>query len=123
MPRAVSHTGEKLNVHPYRKLKDEIPVKAYGITQYSPLLHAGADFDIVHDVPIDQFHNIFEGLVKLAMGRLFQRNNVSATIKKAFNKKYLKMRTFKDSPRQTRSINHLPDFKGTATITCAITWY
>ncbi len=95
-----------------RKLLEEIPVKAYGITTYSPLLIAGPNFDIVHDVPIDQFHNVFEGLVKLSMSRLFQRNNVSTDIKKKFNKVFLKMRTFKDSPRQTRSINHLPDFKG-----------
>lgn len=73
------------------------------------------DFDIVQDLPIDQFHNIFEGLVKLAMTRLLRRNATSKGILRRFNKKYIKMRTFKDSPRQTRSLNHLPDFKGECT--------
>ncbi len=48
----------------------------------------------------------------MAMTRLFRKNANSRKIIKCFNKEYLAMRTFKDSPRQTRSINNLPDFKG-----------
>ncbi len=101
----------------YRKLRDEIPVKAYGITNYSPLLRLPPPFDIVHDVPIDEFHNVKEGVVKLAMSRLFRKNAASKNILKKFNKTYMAMRTFRDSPRQTRSLNNLPDFKGIRTFT------
>ncbi len=94
------------------KIRDEIPVRTYGINAYSPLLELDGGFDIVNDIPIDQFHNIFEGIVKLSMTRLFRRNVVADQVLKRFNRRFVRMRTFKDSPRKTRSINHLPDFKG-----------
>ncbi len=97
---------------PFRKIRDEVPVRGQGITAYSPLLNLYPQFDIVQDLPIDEFHNIKEGIVKLAMTRLLRKNAISTQILKRFNKNYLAMRTFKDSPRQTRSLNNLPDFKG-----------
>ncbi len=99
----------------HRKILNEEPTTAYGITGYSPLLDVDGGFDIVHDIPIDPFHNINEGLVKLAMTRLFRKNATSKEILKRFNHKYLAMRTFRDSPRQTRSLKRLPDFKGNVT--------
>ncbi len=98
------------------KQKNEEVVKAYGVTSYSPLLDVPGGFDIVHGLPIDQFHNIFEGLVKLAMTRLLRPNAISKKIKARFNKQYMLMRTFKDSPRRTRSLNNLPDFKGMSNV-------
>lgn len=95
-----------------RKIKNEELVRnKYGITGYSPLLDLPG-FNIVHDVPLDEFHLIKEGLVKMAVTRLFRANRAANEVKKKFNRRYLKMRTFKDSPRRTRSLNNLPDFKG-----------
>ncbi len=94
------------------KILHEEPTRTWGITAYSPLLDLQGDFDIVHDVPIDPFHNINEGLVKLAMTRLLRKNATSKEIINRFDRQYVKMRTFRDSPRQTRSLKRLGDFKG-----------
>ncbi len=97
----------------YRKIRDNVPVEnTHGITGYSPLLDLNMDFNIVDDVPIDEFHIIKEGLVKQALTRLFLKNAVSQDVLKAFNSKYMKMRTFKDFTRRTRTLQQMPDFKG-----------
>ncbi len=95
-----------------RNIRDEIPVRTYGITEYSPLLDMHPSFDIVKDIPIDQFHNIFEGLVKLSMSRLLRRNVVSKGLIRRLNGTYMKLRTFKESPRRPRTLNNLPSFTG-----------
>ncbi len=85
------------------KLLNEEPTNTWGLTAYSPLLDLQGNFDIVHDIPIDPFHNINEGLVKLAITRLLSKNATSKEIIARFDSKYVKMRSFSTSPRQTGS--------------------
>ncbi len=62
-----------------RKIRDNVPVKKTGITQYSALLDLEYPFDIIHDVPADEFHLCKEGLTKQMMVRIFGSTSRIAT--------------------------------------------
>ena len=84
-----------------------------GILGCSPLLDVPG-FDIINDMPLDEFHLLREGATKLMMERIFKLNS-SDYAKEVFsrvNRAYTKMRVFGQSPRRTRTLLRLPDFKG-----------
>ena len=96
----------------FRKIRDGNPPHfACGILGYSPLLDLDG-FDIVDDLPLDMFHLLFEGWTRNVLTRLLGTSVEAKKIFKAFNKEYMRMKTFKHTPRRTRSLQYVPDFKG-----------
>jgi hypothetical protein len=84
-----------------------------GILGYSPLLNL-PDFDIIHSIPVDEFHLLREGLTKNMGMRILIHSTVpvAKTALKRVNRVYCTMKVFSDLPRRTRSLKRLADFKG-----------
>ncbi len=70
-------------------------------------------FDIVWDCPIEEFHNIKEGLSKQIMHRMFIKKKTvySRAVKNELSQLYENMAVFSESPRKTRAIS-VGQFKG-----------
>ncbi len=77
-----------------------------GITTFSPLFDLLGPFSIVWGLPVDQFHLIFEGIVKEMLKRMF--GNVSNKDSRAFHRSLSEMyegtRVFSETPRATRPL-------------------
>ena len=85
-----------------------------GVKGYSPLLDLNTDFDIVHDVVVDEFHLIREGLAKNLIGRIVncQAAQYQAVLRQ-FDEIYQDMRVFSELGWKTRSIkSNFAYFKG-----------
>ncbi len=80
---------------------------------YTPLLDLQYPFDIVHDVPVDDFHLFKEGITKKIAVRIFKGTSAAAKeVTRAFDELFVRMRVFSESPRRTRSVNDVKKFKG-----------
>lgn len=82
-----------------------------GVLGYSPLFYLD-NFDVVEDVVLDEFHLLKEGLAKNMLVRVFTDSAEGRAILAAFDKAHLKMKTFRCTPRRTRSGAYVPDYKG-----------
>ncbi len=65
------------------------------------------------DCPIEEFHNIKEGLSKQIMNRMFikKKTAYSRSVKNELSQLYENMAVFSESPRKTRPIS-VGQFKG-----------
>lgn len=104
----------------YRRIRDEVPTseaRQKGVLQYSPLLDLAYPFDLVQDVPLEEFHLLKEGITKKVLADIFQsKSRHSASILEKFNRDYMKMRVFSQMSRRSRSLLHFSEFKGTSQI-------
>ncbi len=79
----------------------------------SPLLDLEYPFDIIHDVPVDEFHLLKEGIMKQICIRIFTGTSVTAQeVKVAFDEVFPRMRVFSETPRRPKSLRHCNKFKG-----------
>ncbi len=85
-----------------------------GIKIHSPLLDLQYPFDIIHDVPVDEFHLLKEGITKLLCVRIFTGSSVAAKeITAAFDEIFVRTRVFSETPRRPRSVcRSINKFKG-----------
>ena len=84
-----------------------------GILGYSPLLDIPG-FNIVEDVPLDEFHLIREGITKFMMMRMFKQSTTPEAVRlyRRINRVYITTQVFSQCSRRTRTLARLPDFKG-----------
>ncbi len=77
-----------------------------GITLFSPLFDLLTPFDIVWGLPVDQFHLIFEGIVKEMFRRMFtaRSTKVSRRFHRALSDLYRATRVFTETPRPTKAL-------------------
>ena len=83
-----------------------------GVKADTPLYDL-AGFDIVWDLPIEEFHLLFEGLTKVMLDRMFVSSctEKSRPIWKKLSTAYAEMAVFSETSRRTRPIM-LHQFKG-----------
>ncbi len=75
------------------------------------------NFDIVHDVPIEEFHLLKEGMTKLMLLRTACSASVhSKEIAEAFDEAFTKTRVFSETPRRPRRLTHASKFKGNVSV-------
>ncbi len=81
------------------------PEKCYGITSRSPLLDL-PDFDIVYDVPLDEFHLIKEGIIKRLMGAMFldSTHRDNRELLSRLSQCWERLRVFSENARRTDSL-------------------
>ncbi len=90
-----------------------MPVSGKGIVEYSPLLDLEYPFDIIFDVPADEFHLCKEGLTKQMLVRIFKGTSQAATeVTAKLNRFYMAMQTFSETPRRSRHVKYVNKFKG-----------
>ncbi len=88
------------------------PIK-YGIVDYSPLMDLRQEFDIVMDIPLEEFHLIKEGLTKAMFNRVLQgQSRAAKEVQEKFTEALDKVRVFSELPRRSRSLDQLGHFKG-----------
>ncbi len=77
-----------------------------GITSFSPLFDLLGPFSIVWGLPVDQFHLIYEGIVKEMLKRMFvnSTNKESRRFHRALSELYEGTRVFSETPRATRPL-------------------
>ena len=80
---------------------------------FSPLFDLQTPFDIVWGIPVDQFHLIFEGIVKEMLRRMFvaRTTKVSRRFHRALSDMYRATRVFSETPRASRPLQ-LSSLKG-----------
>ncbi len=84
-----------------------------GITAFSPLFDLQSPFDIVWGLPVDQFHLIFEGIVKEMLRRMFVARDTkeSRRFHRGLSNLYRSTRVFSETARASRSLQ-LSSLKG-----------
>ncbi len=82
------------------------PGECHGILGFSPLLDLQSDFDIVYDIPADQFHLLFEGMCREMMRRMFiaETTRDSMDIHRALSDIFQATKVFSETPRKTRPL-------------------
>ena len=74
------------------------------------------DFDVIWDVPIEEFHLCKEGITKLMMDRMFN-SAAEATVRLLgqFSRMYCRLQVFSETSRRTREIK-LKQLKGSSNL-------
>ncbi len=86
-------------------LRDDIGERQ-GITDFSPLFDLISPFSIVWGLPVDQFHLIFEGIVKEMLKRMFTNSTSkeSRAFHRAFSDLYEGTKVFSETAHSTRPL-------------------
>ncbi len=106
------HPNSKCNVWPCFSLQTRCgfqlkePGECNGILGFSPLLDLQSDFDIVYDIPADQFHLLFKGMCKEMMRRMFtgETTRDSLDIHRSLSEIFQSTKVFSETPRKTRPL-------------------
>ena len=115
------------------------PEETRGIKEFSPLLDLPG-FDIIHDLPADGFHLLFEGICKQMMARLLDNKaQDSALLLRKFGSMWRSTKVFSEHSRRTGYVQlslmkgsefglitlvHLPSFaEDTLSDKMGETWY
>ena len=79
------------------------PGESKGILEFSPLLDLQSDFDIIWNIPADQFHLLFEGICKECLRRMFvsETTRDSLDIHQSLSEMYQSTKVFSETPRRT----------------------
>ncbi len=84
-----------------------------GIKEYSALLDLQYAFNIIQDVPLEEFHLLKEGITKHITVKIFNsRSVISREVTAMFQAEYIKMKVFSETPRRPRQLCNLNKFKG-----------
>ena len=77
-----------------------------GIVRYSPIYELPAPFNVMWNVPCEEFHLLREGVGKLLLKRLFEDSNtaVSRAIFAQLDAAYQACAVFSETPRCSRKI-------------------
>ncbi len=77
-----------------------------GIIYYTPILDLHEPFDIVWDMPPEQFHLIYEGITKQILQRMFDTSSTvhSRQLLYTLDETYSSLQVFTETPRKPRKI-------------------
>ncbi len=76
---------------------------------YTPLLDLQTEFDVVWDMPPEEFHLIKEGVTKQILYRMFvnRESTTALGLLAALNQAYKNLQIFTETPRKPRNIDVL----------------
>lgn len=84
-----------------------------GIQTYTPLVDLRQPFDLVKDIPLDEFHLVREGMTKLMLLRMFDNQQRQAQqVSEVFDGALADMKVLTEMPRRTRGLSYVKEFKG-----------
>ena len=81
------------------------------VKTFSPLLDLRQQFDIVYDMPPEEFHLLYEGLTKMMLQRMLTQSRYAKHVQAKATALYRNMKVFSETPRFPRKLNP-GDLKG-----------